>query len=240
MMQKLFVMTSILVAASTALLADSEVEEAEVPDYEARYTVFVMNRAESCFFLENMKEGYTINLHYLVISTKNGAQLDISMRIKDPKGRLVAFQARKKEGHFTNYKVEEPGNFELCFNNKFSMYEKKKLMWEVSVDGAVDWQKLINNAINRTMEKFEADSKNVLSAIVKVRHAVARARHQQYWLKSKNSKDSERMITLQGMVDTWSMIYSSLICVVAVAQIFVLRSFFHIKPTSYTGLKMRT
>ncbi|XP_023335209.1 uncharacterized protein LOC111706546 isoform X1 [Eurytemora carolleeae] len=72
-------------------------------EYQARYTINVLNRAENCFFLENLKEGYIVNIHYLVISTKNGNQLDISMRLKDAQNKLITFQARKREGHFTNY-----------------------------------------------------------------------------------------------------------------------------------------
>ncbi|XP_023335210.1 uncharacterized protein LOC111706546 isoform X2 [Eurytemora carolleeae] len=46
-------------------------------EYQARYTINVLNR--------------------------NGNQLDISMRLKDAQNKLITFQARKREGHFTNY-----------------------------------------------------------------------------------------------------------------------------------------
>jgi len=208
------------------------------PHYDARFTLQIANRAESCFYLENLKEGYVIDLHYLVVSTKNGNQLDISMRMKDPSHQLVTFQARKKEGEFIDYKVLKSGDFELCFNNKYSMYESKKIIWEVSIDGdeKQNWKKVINEYVNRTMEKFESETQDVLAAITKVRYALARARHQQYWIKSKNMRDGERMITLQGMVNTWSLAYGALLCTVMLVQTFVLRNFF--KTSSRVGIKV--
>jgi len=203
-------------------------------DYQARFTINVLNRAESCFYLENMREGYIINLHYIVISTKNGVQLDIAMRMKDPDRKLLAFHARRKEGHYTNYKVIIPGDYEICFNNRYSMYESKKVMWEVDVEGDEldDDQEFLKLFINRTMEEFQADSEQVLLAIKKVRHGLARARHQQYWIKSKSTKDSERMDTLKGMVDKWSSVNSCVVFVVMVAQVIALRSLFNVKPVS--------
>jgi len=221
-------------------LTTLEVEERSL-EYQARYTIQVLNRAESCFYLENMKVGYNVNIHYIVISTKNGNQLDISMRLKDPNSKMVTFQARRKEGHYENYKINVAGDYEICFNNRYSMYESKKLMWEVDVEGDEqdDENEVMKAAINRTMEEFSEESKVILKTITKVRHNMARGRHQQYWIKSKSSKDSERMETLQGMVDTWSLIYTSLLVTVMVGQVFVLRSFFNEKPTS-SKLMMRT
>lgn len=163
------------------------------------------------------------------------------MRLKDPKNKMVTFQARKREGHFTNYEILVEGDYELCFNNKYSMYENKKMMWEVDIEGDENENvnEILNNAINSTMEEFNEESKEVQSAITKVRYAIARSRHQQYWIKSKNLKDSERMETLKGMVDTWSMLCSSFVCIVMIVQVFTLRSFFNVKPPT-SQLKMRT
>ena len=91
------------------------------------------------------------------------------MNFKDPKKKLVTFQARKREGHFTNYRVEVPGDFELCFNNKFSMYESKKMMWEFDVEGdeQENVDEILKNTINRTMEVFNEESEEVFSMIKK-------------------------------------------------------------------------
>ncbi|XP_023335222.1 uncharacterized protein LOC111706559 isoform X2 [Eurytemora carolleeae] len=123
---------------------------------------------------------------------------------------------------------------------RYSMYESKKLMWEVDVVGDENENvaEIVKAFLNRTMEVFEENSKEIMTTVTKVRHSLARARHQQYWIKSKNSKDAERLESLQGMVDTWSIVYSGLVCAVGIGQILVL-SFFNIKPAT-SQLKMRT
>jgi len=110
---------------------------------------------------------------------------------------------------------------------------------DVEGDEQHNINEIVKAVVNRTMEEFTEESKVILKAITKVRHNMARGRHQQYWIKSKSAKDSERMETLQSMVDTWSLVYSGLVVSVMVTQIYVLRGFFHEKPTS-SKLMMRT
>ena len=49
-------------------------------------------KTESCFFLANMQEGYMINIRYLVMSSRNGQQLDITMRLRDNTRRMITYQ----------------------------------------------------------------------------------------------------------------------------------------------------
>ena len=99
---------------------------------------------------------YVLSIHYMVLSSSNGKQLDITMRIRDPENRMVIYQARKKEGHYVDYKVTKEGHYELCFNNKFSMYESKKVMWEVDVVGDEDTLESEEGvlAVNQTLQDY--------------------------------------------------------------------------------------
>ena len=67
-------------------------EEVMERTYQERYTVTVQPRGQSCFFLEDLEDGYVISIHYLVITTKGGEQMDISMNLKDSTGKMVVFQ----------------------------------------------------------------------------------------------------------------------------------------------------
>ena len=125
--------------------------------YQERYTIFVQQKSESCFFLENMLVDYVLSILYMVLSSSNGKQLDMLMRIRDPENRMVIYQARKKEGHYVDYKVTKEGHYELCFNNKFSMYESKKVMWEVDVVGDEDTLESEEGAVlaaNQTLQDY--------------------------------------------------------------------------------------
>ena len=125
--------------------------------YQDRYTIFVQQKSESCFYLENMQVDYVLSVHYMVLSSTNGKQLDINMRIRDPENRMVIYQARKQEGHYVDYSVKKDGNYEICFNNKFSMYESKKVMWEVDVVGDEDKEDTkegLDIAVNQTLQDY--------------------------------------------------------------------------------------
>ena len=60
--------------------------------FQERHKMIILPKTESCFFLENMQEGYELNIRYLVMSSKNGKQLDITMRLRDNTGRMITYQ----------------------------------------------------------------------------------------------------------------------------------------------------
>jgi len=227
---KLFVFLSIF---SFSVNANGKQVTREDKSYQERYTIFVQSKSESCFFLENLEVNYILNLHYMVISSKNGAQLDISTRLRDPEDKLVTFQARKKEGHYTDYLITKRGTYELCFNNKYSLFEPKKLMWELDVEGDEDRdgsQESLESVINATMSEYLENAEIVLKTIKKVRISLSRARHTSWWVGTRSTKDIERLVTIASMIDRWSMCYMVLLVLVGIIQVTMLRRLFKEKP----------
>lgn len=209
--------------------------------YQERYMIHVAPKSESCFFLENLMEGFVLNIHYVVLNTKNGAQLDISMRLRDPDKRLITFQPRKKESHYTDYKVPKTGDYEMCMNNRYSMFESKKVMWEIDVIGDEDVPGSKDNmeiVANATHAEYMETADRVSKAVRKVRGYMAKARHQQWWVSTKVGKDMERLRSITGMIDKWSGAYIFLVCIVGLGQVYILRRFFEVKPPT-TNVKTR-
>ena len=60
--------------------------------FQERHTMIINPKTESCFFMEYMQIGYVINIRYLVISSKNGKQQDITMRLRDHTKRMITYQ----------------------------------------------------------------------------------------------------------------------------------------------------
>ena len=58
--------------------------------------MIIYPRTQSCLFLDNLKAGYMVNIRYLVLSSKNGKQQDITMKLKDNTGRMISYQVRNK------------------------------------------------------------------------------------------------------------------------------------------------
>ena len=99
-------------------------QEKQEQSYEERYTITIQPRSSSCFFLEDLQEGYTISVHYLVLSTRcapapapcsnsypcsnfyyptsGGQQMDLAMTLRDPDRTMIpgAYKGRLPELHF--------------------------------------------------------------------------------------------------------------------------------------------
>ena len=198
-------------------------------------------RSQSCFFIEDLEVDYVLSLHYSVLSIKSGNQMDISFQLKDAAGKMVVFHVRKKEDFVSNHTVTAAGNYELCFINRYSLLEPKKIMWELDIVG--EEQRMdtgnIQLAANQTLEEYVEQARLLRVAIVRVRTKVSKARSQQWILSSKTPKDTERLVSIIQMIDTWSVAYSVMVVIVAVTQTVIVRRLFNIKPPQ-SNMKMRT
>ena len=63
-----------------------------------------------------------------------------------------------------NHTVTSNGDYELCFNNKYSAITSKKVMWELDVVG--DEEKMNTNdeivlAVNQTLEAYNEEARQV-------------------------------------------------------------------------------
>ena len=122
--------------------------------------------------------------------------MDVGMTLKDPDKRLVpgAYKGRMTEFHFKDHKVEKTGDYELCFNNHFSVLEEKKVVWELDVLGDEERIKTVEEevrlAANQTLEQYLEEAQLVKKAMNKVRTKMSKARQHQWWLSTRVSKKS--------------------------------------------------
>ena len=199
-------------------------------------------RSQSCFFIEDLEVGYVISIHYTVLSVKNGKQMDISFQLKDSTKKMVVFHVRKKEEVFNNHTVTTAGDYEMCFINRYSLLESKKIMWELDILGEEEEMDTNNVylAVNQTLEEYTEQARILRLGVVKIRTKMSKVRSQQWWLSSKATKGQERLVSMNQMIDTWSTAYSLMVIVVGIIQTFFVRRLFNIKPVSSGNMKMRT
>ena len=208
---------------------------------QERHTITVEPRSQTCFFIEDLEVGYVISLHYTVLSIKSGKQMDISFQLKDSTKKMVVFHVRKKEEVVSNHTVTTAGDYEMCFINRYSLMESKKIMWELDIVGEeeeIDTEN-IYLAVNQTLEQYTEQARIMRLGIVKIRTKMSKVRSQQWWLSSKATKGEERLLSMNQMIDTWSMAYSLMVIIVGIIQTVFLRRLFNIKPVS-GNMKMRT
>ena len=60
-----------------------------------------------------------------------------------------------------------------------------------------------------------------------------------YYGYFQTPKDTERLISVNSMIDTWSTMYSVMVLVVGVVQVVVLKRLFNVRPPP-ANMKMRT
>ena len=134
------------------------------------------------------------------------------------------------------------GDYEMCFINKYSVLESKKIMWELDVTGEeeeLETEASPQLSVNQTLEEYSQQARELRIGIVKVRTRLSKARSSQWWLSSKTPKDTERLEAINQMIDTWSVAYSVMVVIVAVTQTVIVRRLFNIKPPQ-SNMKMRT
>ena len=170
--------------------------------------------------------------------------MDISFQLKDATGKMVVFQVRKKKDGVLNHTVTTAGDYEVCFINRYSLMESKKIMWELDIVG--DEQDMETNnenniqlEVNQTLEEYTEQARIIRVGIVRIRTKVSKARSQQWWLASKTPKDTERLVSIIQMIDTWSVAYSVAIVLVGLIQTRMVRSLFNVRPPT-SNMKMRT
>ena len=105
----------------------------------------------------------------MVNSDRAGRQLDISVKIKSPTGKLIQYFNRKVEDQWLGYVSREEGDYEICFNNRFSMLESKRVFWQFEVEGQFDEEAFKKKIVNATIEYAKEQAKEVEGVMRKVR-----------------------------------------------------------------------
>ena len=85
---------------------------------------------------------------------------------------MIKYINRKVEEEFLGYIAEEDGDFEICFNNRYSMIEHKRVFWQFEVEGAFDMRKAEQQVLNTTLEIYNEASKGVEKVMKKVRFEI--------------------------------------------------------------------
>ena len=80
---------------------------------------------------------------------------------------LYFLQGRKTHGNYSDYIVKQAGDYEVCFNNRHSLMDSKKLVWDFDIIGdedVVQSSEEVILAINQTMEEYTFQA-NLVSRI---------------------------------------------------------------------------
>ncbi|XP_059088361.1 transmembrane emp24 domain-containing protein B-like isoform X1 [Tigriopus californicus] len=203
--------------------------------YQRRYIIEVLSKKEECFFIENVQENQIFNFHFMVTNTdSSGNPLDISTKIRaGPKGKVVNFQSRRNEGKLIGHPIVESGDYEICFNNRFSMMESKRIFWQFEVEGQVDELKELHKAVDESLTEYQESAKMTKRKISLVRGKVSRIRHSQWRHESLMKKDMNRAEAMALMIGRWSIAQAIVVVFIGLGQVYFLRRLFNTKASPH-------
>jgi len=208
--------------------------------YQRKITLMIAPKTEECYWLENVELHHRINLYFMVTNVdENGKALDISLKVRNPDKKYVKYIARTNEGSVLQLAPEVAGDHEICFNNKYSFFKEKKVVFQFEVEKQLDLQRSTDEVIGEIVSEYIDKSLETKKIINKVRGKVGRMRHSTWQQENRMKKDTARAEAIQEMIDRWSVIHIMLLVAVGFAQVYFLRKMFNVQPSGH-GMKMRT
>lgn len=94
-------------------------------------TIFVESGTSECFY-EPAKKGSVIDLEYQVIDGGYGDP-DISFVLYDTYGELISSDYKKSD-NIHRLEVKTDGDHRFCFDNSFSMFNRKTVFFEIVIE----------------------------------------------------------------------------------------------------------
>ncbi|XP_068157508.1 transmembrane emp24 domain-containing protein 1 [Drosophila tropicalis] len=205
--------------------------------YEKEMTVYVDAGKIECLY-HSVKQGETIDFEYQVIDGGHG-DLDISFALLDPVGLLIVSDYKKPE-NIHRHTVEKEGDYRFCFDNSFSMFNRKTVFFELIVEregeanhGDQQWNEVDEMAGLSPDEYYDMKVQDIMDFIGRIRLQLTKARQMQDMLRSHEARDRNLAEANFQKVNNWSLIQISAMIGVGFIQVFMLRSIFSTNGRMY-------
>ena len=176
-------------------------------EYERSYTTVTPFGADSCFYVEEVRRGNTLDLEYLVLDTdpNSGRRMTVSVTLRDPRRAVVWSDRGKESGRAGGAVAEMDGDYEICFHNRKGSGGgggggggDKTVSWEISVEGKVDRVVLEEAMSGMIARDVEHNSGKILEALDRVRMYMAKSMRLQWMSKFAHNKDGRYMTALSS------------------------------------------
>jgi p24 family protein gamma-1 len=94
--------------------------------FDVELTILIPANQRECFH-QQLETGKTIEIEYEVLA---GGDMDINYWFYSPTNRVLHTDFKKGDGHQT-LKLEETGEYRLCFDNSFSRFSQKQVYFSL-------------------------------------------------------------------------------------------------------------
>lgn len=201
-----------------------------VSGYDKEMTVYVDAGKKECLY-HSVKVGETIDFEYQVIDGGHG-DLDISFSLLDPIGLVIVSDYKKPE-NMHQHEVQKEGDYRFCFDNSFSMFNRKTVFFELIVEregdqlhGDEQWKDVDDLTGLTPEEYYDMKVQDIMDFIGRIRQHLTKARQLQDMLRSHEARDRNLAEANFQKVNNWSLLQISAMIGVGLIQVFMLRSIF--------------
>ncbi|XP_017050929.1 transmembrane emp24 domain-containing protein 5 [Drosophila ficusphila] len=198
--------------------------------YDKEMTVYVDALKSECLY-HTVRQGETIDFEYQVIDGGHG-DLDISFTLMDPIGLVIVSDFKKPE-NVHRHDVTKEGDYRFCFDNTFSMFNRKTVFFELIVEregeelqSDTQWNEVDELTGLSRDEYYDMKVQDIMDFIGRIRLQLNKARQLQDVLRSHEARDRNLAESNFQKVNHWSMLQISAMIGVGLIQVFVLRSIF--------------
>lgn len=187
-------------------------------------TIHVPPGSIECFYQTITKEK-TLEIEYQVIA---GGDLDIDFRVTSPDNKVLFAEGRKNDGVHT---VDEakPGDYEICFSNKFSHISSKTVFFELILDSDLEDEDDEDNEWKNFVQPDE-DYGDKLASMEEemdgIKSNMAKTIQVQSLLRVFEAKDRSVVERNFERINFWSCLNMIVMCSVFFLQVYMIRSMF--------------
>lgn len=153
--------------------------------------------------------------------------MDISFSIAAPGGKLLVNDYKRSE-NINRIIAEKDGDYQFCFDNSFSTFNRKTIFFEliVETENSPESRESLDYEGLSPGEVYEVKVEEILDSVYKVKGQLVKARQFQDLLKSFEARDRNVVEENFFKVTVWSICQIILMLAVGALQVFMVRSLF--------------
>lgn len=178
-------------------------------------TVLVPANEHICFYNQAHIVGSQMSVSFIVLS---GGSFDIDATIARPDGTIIQNAVKSSDEEFV-FKVQQPGEYELCFFNEMSTFADKKVDFIFDVEHAVLRAELPTAVGEHNTDQIEA---YIQQMEVRTNDLTRKLQH----YKARNSRNEDTVKSTASRVWWFGVLNMVIIVGMAVLNVTIVQFFF--------------
>ncbi|CDS09472.1 hypothetical protein LRAMOSA10832 [Lichtheimia ramosa] len=174
---------------------------------------------KACFYLWSDVPGKKVGFYFAV---QSGGSFDIDFTVQDPREKMILEGQKERQGDYV-FTANYVGEYAFCFSNDMSTFAEKLVDFEITLEYEV-------------RPNYQKESSQQPESLVKMDESLFRisgsltniARTQKYF-RTRENRNSSTVASTESRIFWFALLSSTAIIVMAVLQVFVVRSFFNVK-----------